>query len=101
MDRPIPLRPDPFAWREKERRSFTRACAALAMTTKGSTGHHAPAAEVLRTNWKYDSDAREILKAERLHPLRGNCQRPSTQCRFLVLPRQRSCVFRISYRGIG
>jgi hypothetical protein len=63
MDRPIPLRPDPFAWREKERRSFNRAVAALAMTTRGGTGHHAPAAEVLKANWKDDDDAKQILKA--------------------------------------
>jgi hypothetical protein len=63
MDRPIPLRPDPFAWREKERRSFNRAVAALAMATKGSTGQRAPAAEVLRDNWAEDSDAGRILRA--------------------------------------
>jgi hypothetical protein len=63
MDRPIPLRPDPFAWREKERRSFNRAVAALAMATKGSTGQRAPAAELLRENWRDDDDAGKILKA--------------------------------------
>src|SRR5215831_8071401 len=41
------------------------------------------------------------LRNKRLHPLRGNCQHPSAQCRFLVLSRQRRCVSRISYRGIG
>jgi hypothetical protein len=62
-DRPIPLRPDPYRWREKERRSFNRAVAALAMTTKGSTGHRTRAAEVLRENWADDSDAGRILRA--------------------------------------
>jgi hypothetical protein len=63
MDRPIPLRPDPYLWRAKERRSFTRACAALAVTTKGSTTPRAPAAEILKANWRDDDDAGRILKA--------------------------------------
>jgi hypothetical protein len=46
-----------------QRRSFNRAVAALAMTTRGSTGHLAPAAEVLRENWRDDDDAGRILKA--------------------------------------
>jgi hypothetical protein len=46
-----------------ERRSFNRACAALAMTTRGSTGHRAPAEEVLRANWRDDDRAGQILKA--------------------------------------
>jgi hypothetical protein len=62
-DRPIPLKPDPYRWREKERRSFNRAVAALAMTTKGSTGQRTRAAELLRDNWADDSDASRILKA--------------------------------------
>jgi hypothetical protein len=59
----IPLRPDPKAFAAKERRSFNRAVAALAMTTRGSTGNRAPAAELLRENWRDDDDAGRILKA--------------------------------------
>jgi hypothetical protein len=59
MDRPIPLRPDPFAWREKERRSFNRAVAALAMSTRTDR----QAKEILRDNWRDDDTAEQILKA--------------------------------------
>jgi hypothetical protein len=55
----IPLRPDPLAWREMQRRSFTRACAAMAMTTtRGRTSQGPRAGEVLRTNWPDDDKAR-------------------------------------------
>jgi len=57
------LRPDPAALRTMQRRSFNRAVAALAMTTRGSTGQRAPAAELLRENWRDDDDAEKILRA--------------------------------------
>jgi hypothetical protein len=60
----IPLRPDPLAWREMERRSFHRAIAAMAMTTRrGTTSSGTQPEEVLRDNWANDDAAGQILKA--------------------------------------
>jgi hypothetical protein len=60
----IPLRPDPMALRSMQRRSFTRAAAAMAMTvTHGSTSSGREPWEVLRENWRDDDDAGRILKA--------------------------------------
>jgi hypothetical protein len=55
----VPLRLDPDPLRGTERRSFARAVTAMALTT----GHRQPAKEVLRTNWRDDSQAERILKA--------------------------------------
>jgi hypothetical protein len=49
--------------RMMERRSFNRAAAALAMTTRGSTVQRTAAAEVLQANWRDDDAAKQILKA--------------------------------------
>jgi hypothetical protein len=57
---PIPLRPDIHALRASERRSFNRACTAMAM----SVGRNArPADEILKSLWPDDSSAARILKA--------------------------------------
>jgi hypothetical protein len=58
--RGIPLKPDYQALERMERRSFHRACAALAMMTKREGSQ---ADEVLRTNWRDDDQAAMILKA--------------------------------------
>jgi hypothetical protein len=60
----IPLRPDPLALRAMERRSFHRAIAAMAMTTRrGTTSSGTQPEEVLRSNWRDDDRAAAILKA--------------------------------------
>jgi len=60
----IPLRPDPLAMAAMERRSFHRACAALAMTTSRARTSQGPRADdVLRDNWRDDDAAATILKA--------------------------------------
>jgi hypothetical protein len=60
----IPLRPDVGALAAMQRRSFNRAVAALAMTTsRGRTSTGPRAEEVLRANWRDDSDAERILRA--------------------------------------
>jgi hypothetical protein len=60
----IPLRPDPLALKMMQRRSFSRACAAMAMTaTRGSTSSGREPWEVLRENWRDDDDAGRILRA--------------------------------------
>ena len=60
----VPLRADPLAMARMERRSFHRACAALAMTTsRGRTSQGPRAEEVLRDNWHEDDRAPLILKA--------------------------------------
>jgi hypothetical protein len=48
-DDPVPLRADPLALKMMHRRSFNRACAAMAMTaTRGRTSTDRQAQEVLR-----------------------------------------------------
>jgi hypothetical protein len=60
----IPLRPDPLALKMMERRSFTRACTALAMTaTRGTTSADRQPEEILRSNWRDDDAAGKILNA--------------------------------------
>jgi hypothetical protein len=47
----VPLRPDPATMRMVERRSFIRACTAMAVTTtRGRTSQGPRADEVLREN---------------------------------------------------
>jgi hypothetical protein len=55
----IPLRPDPLAWRTVQRRSFTRAAAALVMTHRRDTSPQ----DVLKSSWRDDDDAGVILRA--------------------------------------
>jgi hypothetical protein len=59
MDRPIPLRPDPFAWREKERRSFHRALAAMFLAHGRRVQSHA----VAKNFWQDDDIAGKICRA--------------------------------------
>jgi hypothetical protein len=60
----IPLRPDPLALSKMQRRSFNRAVAAMAMTTRrGTTSSGTQPEEVLRANWADDDAAGRILKA--------------------------------------
>jgi hypothetical protein len=60
----IPLKPDPLALRTMERRSFNRAVAAMAMTTRrGTTSSGRQPEEILRAAWADDDAAGRILKA--------------------------------------
>jgi hypothetical protein len=56
----VPLRPDPLALRAVERRSFTRAAAALAMT-QGRLGSQPQS--ILKNFWRDDDTADVILRA--------------------------------------
>jgi hypothetical protein len=55
----IPLRADPLALRTMQRRSFTRAATALAMTHRRGTQPES----VLKRAWRDDDDAEVILRA--------------------------------------
>ena len=60
----VPLRPDPTAMRDLERRSFIRATAAMAATTtRGRSRQERAPDEYLRANWRDDDLAPRIMKA--------------------------------------
>jgi hypothetical protein len=59
MSAPIPLRADPLALRQAERRSLVRAC--TAMVLGGKPG--APNPEQIVKTWSDDATAARILKA--------------------------------------
>jgi hypothetical protein len=63
MTRHIPLRPDPSLLREAERRSFIRACTALALGTEERGDTIGGALKALNKHWRYDDDAQRMLKA--------------------------------------
>jgi hypothetical protein len=60
----VPLRPDPLALRNMQRRSFNRAVASMAMTvTRGMTSADREPWEIIHENWRDDDDAGRIVKA--------------------------------------
>src|SRR5262245_51249732 len=60
----VPLRADPLALRNMQRRSFNRAVASMAMTvTRGMTSADREPWEILHENWRDDDDAARIVKA--------------------------------------
>ena len=63
MGTPIPLRPDPGAVRTEARRSFIRACTALALGTEEKGNAVNGALKALNKHWRYDDDAGRMLKA--------------------------------------
>src|SRR5262245_20406862 len=60
----VPLRADPLALRNMQRRSFNRAVASMAMTvTRGQTSAGREPWEILHENWRDDDDAARVVKA--------------------------------------
>src|SRR5262249_36500552 len=62
-ERPIPLRPDAAALRERNVRAITRACIATARGKASQKG--LAASEIVRRTWPNDETARLITRAAR------------------------------------